>query len=86
MDLFGLYRRLLMIVCTVYAIVRLIQGILGWRRRLAGPQRHKRLARSYLATLAWSIHLRPFRWELAQIALLTALLIGAAYAHRYALQ
>lgn len=86
MDLFSLYRRFLLIACTVYATVRLLQGIQSWRRRLSGTRKRERVVREYVFTMLWSIRVGRFWRELGQIAALAALLAVVLYAHRYVLE
>ena len=83
MHLFDFYRRLLMIVCAVYATVRLVQGVMSWRRHLMGRGRQVRLARGYVGWMAASIRIRRFWPDLLEIVVLAAVLIFVINAHRY---
>lgn len=81
MHLFDLYRRLLVIVCTVYALVRAVQGINNLIGQLQGADARARLMRHYVMGLLASIRLRRFGWELLQIVVLAGVLIGLIYLH-----
>ena len=83
MFLFDLYRRLLMIICGVYAAVRLGQGIARWVHRLTGNEKYTRVMRGYVTLLLVSTRLRRFWAELLQIAVLAGLLIATVYAHTF---
>ena len=81
MSLFDLYRHLLLIVCTVYATVRLIQAVQSWRRELAGTQKHKKVARGYLLAILLSTRFRKFWPEMVRILALLVLLVAVVAAH-----
>ena len=83
MLLFDFYRRGLMIICTVYALVRLSQAVARWIDRLSGDQPHKRVMRGYVTTLLASIRVRRFWADLLQIAALLVVLGGVLYAHKF---
>ncbi len=83
MHVFDLYRRLLMIACTVYAGVRLILALASWRQRLSGQGKRKKVMRGYVATMILAIRIRRFAGPIAQIAILLAVLGGVLYLHRY---
>lgn len=83
MHIFDLYRRLLMIICTVYAAVRLGQSAWRWSGRLGGQSRQSRLLRGYVAVMAASIRIRRFGPELLQIVALLVLLGLLVYAHLF---
>jgi len=81
MHLFDLYRRLLVIVLSVYTAIRLTQAIWRLSARLRGPSRHRRVLRGYVAVLALRVRLRRFGAELIQILGLLVLLGLLLYAH-----
>jgi len=83
MHVFDLYRRMLMIICTVYAGVRLVLALASWRRKLGGPDKRKKVARGYIAAMIFSIRIRRFAGHLIQIVVLLAVLGGVLYLHRY---
>jgi len=81
MHIFDLYRRLLMLVCTVYAAVRLGQSLWRWSGRLSGPSRGSRLLRGYAGAMMLSIRVRRFALEILQIVALLVLLGLLIWAH-----
>lgn len=83
MDLFSLYRRLLLIVVAAYATARTVQTVAAWRRELAGEAAGRRVARRYVGALLLSIRMRRFWVDLVDILLLAAVLIGLLVAHGY---
>ena len=85
MHVFDLYRRALVVVLTIYGVVRLGQAAGRWSVRLGGPSRHSRLARTYLAAMLLSVRIRRFWAELLQIAVLLAILGAVIYAHTFVL-
>ena len=83
MPLFDLYRRLLMIICVVYALVRLGQAAARWVDRLSGHKPHERVVRGYVTALLATVRVRRFWSQLLQIVALLAVLGGVLYAHRF---
>ena len=83
MLLFDLYRRLLMIVCAVYAAVRMCQAAVRWYYRLSGGQKYRRIARGYLVASLLSMRFRRFWKEILQIVALGVLLGVILCAHWY---
>ena len=83
MHIFDLYRRLLMIVCAVYAAVRLSQSLWRWSGRLSGPSRQSRLLKGYVGALALSIRVHRFGAELIRILVLLTILGLLVYAHLF---
>jgi len=83
MFLFDFYRRLLAIICGVYAAVRIGQGLLRWADALTGPQKYKKVLRGYVGVMLLSVRPRRFGAELLQILLLLCVLAAVLYAHRY---
>lgn len=86
MHIFDLYRRGLMVVFTVYAIVRSAQSFARWAPRLSGPSRRSRLARGYVAAMLLSIRIRRFCVDLLQIGVLLAILGLVIYSHKFVLE
>ncbi len=85
MHIFDLYRRGVMVVITVYALVRTVRGLGLLLARMSEPSRQSRMMRGYLAAMLLSIRIRRFWPELLQIALLLILLAAVAYAHVFVL-
>ncbi|NQU76952.1 MAG: hypothetical protein HQ546_11630 [Planctomycetes bacterium] len=83
MFLFDFYRKLLMLICTVYALVRTAQAAARLVDRLAGRQKHKRLIRGYAAVMLLSVRIQRFWPQLLKIVFLLVVLGGILYAHRY---
>lgn len=74
LDLFALYRWLLLIVCTVYTVIRLGQTLRHWIEFLWAPEYGRRTLRRYTAVALLRVRLGRFAWPLVQIAGLTAAL------------
>ncbi|MCG3180489.1 MAG: hypothetical protein BIFFINMI_02851 [Phycisphaerae bacterium] len=82
-DLFFLWRRILVIACTLYAVIRLAQSAMLWYGRLTGPSRYTSMARQYLLVQLLRISPRRFIWEIMDIALLAALAGTLIWLHRH---
>jgi hypothetical protein len=82
-DVFYFWRWLLMVVCTIYWIVRLGQSLWGWYEYLWADYRPAALMRKYVAVQALRIRVHRFTLELIQIAALLVLFVAITYAHRY---
>jgi len=82
MDLFYMFRRFLVIVCTVYTVIRLGQSVVGWAKLLSGSDKQKRVLRHYLQTHLWRIRMRKFWPQWLQIAALLAVLTTLLWLHR----
>jgi len=82
-DLFFFWRRVLVIACTIYAIIRLAQTARTWYGRLSGRGRHVTIARQYLLIQLLRISPRRFIWELFDLAVLAALAGVLIYLHRF---
>ena len=82
-DLFFFFRRLLVIACAIYSVIRLAQAARMWYGRLSGPARHTAMARQYLLIQLLRVSPRRFTWELLDIALLAALAGALIYVHRF---
>jgi hypothetical protein len=85
-HIFDFYRRLLMIVLTVYAVVRIVNALYNWRRQLAGAESHKRVMRHYVLAMLLSTRFRRFWPDLAQIAVLLIILLAILAAHGLVLE
>jgi len=83
MFLFDFYRKLLMLICTVYAMVRTAQAAARFVDRLGGRQKNKRLMRGYTAVMLLSIRIQRLWPQLLKIVFLLVVLGGILYAHRY---
>jgi hypothetical protein len=81
MHLFDLYRRMLVLICTVYAVVRTIQGVGAIARRLRGEQPALRIARGYALALLATVKVHRFGWQLLQIIALAGALATLVYLH-----
>lgn len=80
-DLFFVFRRLLVVFCTVYAAVRIGQTWLRWLAYLYRPERPAELLRRYV-----SLHLLRVRWhrfwpDYVHIGALGGFLILLIYLH-----
>jgi len=80
-DLFFLFRRLLVIVCSVYAAVRLGQSAWRWFNYLIQPGRSHELLRNYLAVYVLSIRFRRFMKDYMQIGALVGVLAVMIWLH-----
>lgn len=86
LDLFEVWRRILGITCTVYALVVLSQSLLRWVRYAQDDgDRVGRLARRYVLARILGVRLRRFWPDLLHIAGLLLILAGLLYAHRWVL-
>ena len=83
LDLFFLWRRILVIACTLYAIVRLAQAARTWYVRLSGRQRHMAIARQYLLIQLLRVSPKRFGWQLLELGVLAVTLLGLIYAHGF---
>lgn len=84
LDLFGVWRRILAITCTVYTLVVLSQSLLRWLGYLqAGDGRVDRLARRYVITRILDVRIRKWWPDLLHIAGLILVLSGLLYAHKW---
>ncbi|MDD4888913.1 MAG: hypothetical protein PHU85_03215 [Phycisphaerae bacterium] len=80
-DLFFFWRRVLMIACTIYAIVRLAQSGYSWYVTLRGPGRQWSVARQYLLIQLLRVSPRRFFWELLDVAILSAIMVTLIVLH-----
>ena len=60
MHIFDLYRRGVMVVVTVYALVRTVRGLGLLLARMSEPSRQSRMMRGYLAAMLLSVRIRRF--------------------------
>ncbi len=74
-DLFFFWRRVLMIACTIYAVIRLAQTAWTWYVRLSGRARHLAIARQYLLIQLLRVSPRRFLWHLLDLAMLLIVLL-----------
>lgn len=80
-DLFFFWRRVLMIACTIYAIVRLAQSGYDWYVRLRAPDRYTAIARQYLLVQLLRLSPRRFFWDLFDLAVLGAIMLALIFLH-----
>jgi len=81
-DLFRIWRLLLLVVGTSYTMVRLVQGLYNWNRRLDRRQRSTAMARKYVVVKLLGIRWRRFARELILIGVLAAVLIALLIVHQ----
>ena len=81
LDLFFLFRRALVTVCTVYAAVRLGAAAWRWVDYLSGSQRETVLLRRYIIIQLVRLRLHRFTFELAQILVLAAAFLYVVWLH-----
>lgn len=85
-DLFEVWRRILEITCTVYALVVMTQSLLRWLGLLQGGDgRVSRITRSYVLARLLGVRLRAWWPDLLHIAGLLLVLAGVLYAHKWIL-
>jgi hypothetical protein len=82
-DLFQLWRYLLMIFCTVYTIVRTGESFWRWYLYLWSGDRSTTVMRHYLWVQVLRLRVHRFTLELVQIVALSALFLAISWAHRY---
>lgn len=82
-DLFYFWRWLLVVICTVYTIVRLGQSIWRWHQFLWAERRSSLMMRHYLFVHALRLRVHRFTLELVQIVVLLVLLGAISWAHRF---
>ena len=63
-----MYRAMLAVLCTTYAVLVMARSLWGWVLYLSGGDRSKAVMRKYIAVLMLRLHFRPFARELAGIA------------------
>lgn len=82
-DIFYIWRRLLLIVITIYTVLRLGQTAVRWRGYLYAGTRTAEVMRHYLFVQVLRVKVQRFAGELVQIVVLTVLLLAITWAHRY---
>jgi len=80
-DPFLLYRRFLVIFCSIYTSIRLCQSLWRWVAYLFGPGRSRRLMREYLAVLLLRTRWRRFFPQYLQIAALFGIMLVLIWLH-----
>ena len=80
-DLFRIWRLMLVLVGSVYTFVRMAHGLHNWNKRLAGRDRRTQMARKYVIVKLLGIHWRRFGRELTLIAILAVVLIALLWIH-----
>ena len=80
---FFLFRRLLMIFCSVYALIRLTQSASRWYGYFWSPDRSRRVLRHYLHVHLLRVRFLRFWRDLLQIAVLTAVFLVIVWLHRF---
>jgi hypothetical protein len=76
MSLFDLFRRLLVITVVCYSTVQLASFIWRWRVTVRSPDRPRRLMARYLELNLLRTRILRFSTDLAQVAILAAVLVG----------
>jgi hypothetical protein len=81
-QIFATFRWLLAIICTIYTLIVTWQTLRSWLLYF-GSGRQPQILGRYTLALLLRIRLRRFAWELAQIAVLTLLLLVLVRAHAW---
>jgi uncharacterized iron-regulated membrane protein len=81
-DLFRIWRLLLLLVGSAYTLVRVVHGLYNWNRRLDRRRRPTAIARKLVVNKLLGIRWRRFAGELALIAVLAAVLAGLLIVHQ----
>ena len=81
LDLFFFWRRVLVIACTVYGLVRLAQTAVMWYSRLTAPGRTVAMTRQYMLLQLLRVSPRRFLWQIIDLLVLSALLLTLIYLH-----
>ena len=74
-DLFALYRRLILILSGSYTVVRLIQAIWRWRAATLAADRPEALLRRWVELSVLRVRVRRFTLGVLQIAVLAGILM-----------
>ncbi len=80
-DIFFLFRRFLILLCSVYTILRFFQWVRNFSGVIAGSEKHKQVLRRYLALQIFRIRWSKFHHQLLQIAVLVVILSGLILLH-----
>ncbi|MCK6456914.1 MAG: hypothetical protein L6Q92_10355 [Phycisphaerae bacterium] len=81
LDLFDVWRWMLALLCTTYAVVVTLRTAWDWIVFLSGTGRDRVLIRNYALVLLLRMRWRPFAWELAGIAVWSVVLGVLLWAH-----
>ena len=73
-DLFAMYRRLLLILVGTYVVMRLIQAIWRWRADTLAAGRPEALLRRWAELSVLRVRMRRFTFDVLQIAVLAGTL------------
>jgi len=82
-ELFALYRWLLCIVCTVYAVLQIARTTWSWIEFLWEPEYGRRTLRHYVVLQLVRIRFRRFVLSLAEIGVLSAALLYLMWLHQH---
>ncbi len=82
LDLFILFRTLLLVALTTYTVLLTAHGLRRLLGYLGGRDPQKRMLRVYLGYQLVSIRLRPLAGELCQIAFWVTMLAALWWLHR----
>ncbi len=66
-DLFEVWRTILCVLCTIYALVVMGQSLWSWLVFFAGDDRRTAMLRSYALVQLLRLRPRRFSWEFLQI-------------------
>ena len=81
-DLFFFYRRLLMAISAIYALVMLVDRMTSFWRGLRGA-RHLEMARKYIVVQLLRLRVRDLWPDLLRLGLWCLVLSGLITLHRY---
>jgi hypothetical protein len=79
LQLFDLYRKLLLIVFSTYGTVKLVNFVWRWQLATRRASRHEALLRRYLFLTLLRVRLRRFWLDALQILLLCVVLFGLVW-------
>ncbi len=82
-ELFHLWRFVLIVVCTIYTAIRLTQTAWRWQEILWAGTRTSGLMRHYLFVHLLRLRVHRFTLEMIQIAALLVALLALSWAHRF---
>ncbi len=82
-DLFFIYRKLLVIFCTVYTAIRITQSLWRWLEYFYTPEKTRKLMRGYLAVQLLRVRWVKFWREYLQIVLLCGIILLLIHLHKY---
>lgn len=84
-DLFFVYRKLLIIICSVYTTVMFAQALGRWINFLFQSGRSRQMFRDYLVLHLLRIRVHRFVGDYVQIAALVAVLVIVVWLHEVVL-